>query len=112
MKEKIRDVRILAITEEGYDAGFKLAGCITRKVKDERELTKLLEKIIEDESYGIVLVEESLYRKIDEKRRKKFDESSFPLIISLSLKTQEKISPEEYLRELTRRTIGYSLRIK
>ncbi len=112
MKEKVRDVKILAITEEGYDAGFRLAGCVTRKVKDEKDLIKLLDEVIENETYGVVLVEESLYRKIEERKRRKFEELPFPLIIELSLRPEGKLDPEEHIKELTRRAIGYSLRIK
>jgi vacuolar-type H+-ATPase subunit F/Vma7 len=112
MKEKMRDIRILAITEEGYDAGFSLAGCVTRKVEDEKELFEVLERVMENRSFGIILVEEVLFRKIDPRKRKKFEESSDPVVIPISLRSDEKLSPEEYIRELTRRSIGYTLRIK
>ncbi len=112
MREKIKDVKILAVTEEGYDAGFKLAGCVTKKVRDERELIKLLDEVIGNGTYGIVIVEESLYIKIEERKRRKFEELPFPLIIGLNLKPEGRIEPEERIRELTRRAIGYTLRLK
>jgi len=112
MKERVRDVRILAITEEGYDAGFMLAGCVTRKVRDEKDLIRLLDEVIENGTYGVVLVESFLYEKIEERRRKKFEEISFPIIISLNLKPEGRVEPEEYIKELTRRVIGYSLKVR
>ncbi|MEO0255203.1 MAG: V-type ATP synthase subunit F [candidate division WOR-3 bacterium] len=112
MKEREKEIKVLALTEEGYDAGFRLAGCITRKVKDEKELSKILEHFIENSEFGVILVEESLYQKIEERKRKKYEELSFPLIIGLNLKPEGRIDPEEYIRELTKRAIGYSLKIK
>lgn len=112
MREKEREIKILAITEEGYDAGFKLAGCVTRRVKDEKELSKLLDGLMGCGEYGVILVEETIYQKIDEKKRRRYEELSFPLIIGLNLKEEGRVEPEDHLREITKRALGYSFKIK
>ncbi|MEN3046449.1 MAG: V-type ATP synthase subunit F [Candidatus Hydrothermales bacterium] len=112
MKEKEREIRILAITEEGYDAGFRLAGCVTKVVKDERELLRLLDSLIEGGEYGVILVEETLYQRMDERKRKRYEELSFPLVVGLNLREEGRVDPEEHLGEIAKRTLGYRLKIK
>lgn len=112
MREKEREMKVLALIGEGYDAGFKLAGCLTKKVRDLRELTKYLDQAIEGGEFGVILVEEDLYHKIDERKRRRYEDLPFPLIIGLNLKPEGRVDPEEHIRNLTKRAIGYSLKIK
>lgn len=108
----MKNYRILAITEEGYDAGFRLAGCDAEIVKDEKDMLSILEKYIENKIYGIIIVDAEIFYKIEERKRKIFEESAIPVIIPLYLKEKGKVGAEEYLKEVVRRAIGYSIRIK
>ncbi|MEO0276433.1 MAG: V-type ATP synthase subunit F [candidate division WOR-3 bacterium] len=108
----MKTYKILAITEEGYDAGFRLAGCDVEMVKNEKDATFLLERYIEEKIYGIIIVDADLFYKIEDKKRRIFEESLLPSIIPLNLKTKGKRDAREYLREVVRRVLGYSIRIK
>lgn len=108
----MKNYKILAIAEEGYDAGFRLAGCDAEIVKDEKELLAILEKYLEEKIYGIIIVDAEIFHKIDGKKRRVFEESVMPVIIPLPLKGKSKMGAEEYLKEAVRRAIGYSIRIK
>lgn len=108
----MKNYKILAITEEGYDAGFRLAGCDAEVVKNEKEMFIILEKYLEDRVYGIIIVDAEIFYKIEDKKRKIFEESVIPVIIPLYLKGKSKMSAEEYLKEAVRKAVGYSIRIK
>ncbi len=108
----MKDYRILAITEEGYDAGFRLAGVDAEIVKDNNGMLAIIEKCFEDKNYGIIIVDAEIFYKIEERKRKVLEESVMPVIIPLYLKQKGKVSAEEYLKEVVRRAIGYSIRIK
>lgn len=108
----MKDYKILAITEEGYDTGFRLAGADAEIVKDEKDMLAVIEKCLEHKNYGIIIVDAEIFYEIDERKRKVLEESVMPVIIPLHLKQKSKISAEEYLKEVVRRAIGYSIRIK
>ncbi len=112
MREKERETKVLALIGEGYDAGFRLTGCTTREIRDLRELTKYLDWAIESEEFGVILVEEDLYQRIEERKRRKYEDLPFPLIIGLNLRSEGRVDPEEHIRDLTKRAIGYSLKLK
>lgn len=108
----MKSYKILAITEEGYDAGFRLAGCDVEMAGSEKEVISILEKYIEQKNYGIIIVDADLFYKIEDKKRKIFEESLLPSIVPLNLKTKGKRDAREYLKEVVRRVLGYSIRIK
>ncbi len=108
----MRSYKILAITEEGYDTGFRLAGCDVEIIDNESDVVSLLEKHIEEKIYGIIIIDADIFYKIEEKKRKIFEETLLPSIVPLSLKTKVKRDAREYLKEAVRRVLGYSIRIK
>lgn len=108
----MKNYKVLAITEEGYDTGFRLAGCDVEIIENEKELISLLEKYIDEKIYGIIIIDADIFYKIEEKKRRIFEESLLPSIVPLSLKTKGKIDAREYLKETVRRVLGYSIRIK
>lgn len=108
----MKNYKILAITEEGYDAGFRLAGCDVEVVNNEKDVALILEKYINEKIYGIIIVDADLFYKIEDKKRRIFEESLLPSIVPLSLKTKSKMDAKEYLKEVVGRILGYSIRIK
>ena len=108
----MKNYKILAITEEGYDTGFRLAGCDVEIVENEKEAISILEKYMEDKIYGIIIIDADIFYKIEGKKRKIFEESLLPSIVPLSLKTKGERDAREYLKEAVRRVLGYSIRIK
>ncbi|MEO0253478.1 MAG: V-type ATP synthase subunit F [candidate division WOR-3 bacterium] len=108
----MKSYKILAITEEGYDTGFRLAGCDVEMVENEKDVVLILQKYIDEKIYGIIIVDADLFYKIEEKKRRIFEESLLPSIVPLNLKIKGKRDAGEYLKEVVRRVLGYSIRIK
>jgi vacuolar-type H+-ATPase subunit F/Vma7 len=108
----MKNYKILAITEEGYDAGFLLAGCDVETVKNENEMFSILEKYSISKIYGIIIVDAEIFYKIPERKRREFEEMLIPSIVPIYFKMKDRKTISEELRESVRRILGYSIRIK
>jgi len=83
--------------------GFQLAG-IRKTYNLESDAYRNIKKIMEDENTGIIIVEEDLMKKMDERDRNEIEESVKPVIIVIS-----EESSSEGLRKMIRKSIGIDL---
>jgi len=108
----MKNYKILAITEEGYDAGFLLAGCDVETVKNENEMLSILEKHSNSKIYGIIVVDAEIFYKLPERKKREFEEMLIPSVVPIYFKMKGKKTISEELKESVRRILGYSIRIK
>lgn len=83
--------------------GFQLAG-IRKTYEIESDPYLKIKKIMEDENTGIIIAEEELMKKMDERDRNEIEESVKPVVIVIS-----EESSSEGLRKMIRKSIGIDL---
>lgn len=106
--------KLLVITYPDTSLGFRLAGVETKEIKEDEDITAILNDIIKAEDYGLLVIEEKFLEKADEGVLKKIRKTGIPVIVPIdtpkSLQTEAEM--ESYVSRLIRRAIGYQVKIK
>jgi len=102
------------LTDSGTADGFRLSGVAT-VVADSPEMTRVqLNALIDDESSGIIAVNERLMAGIDERTQLRIDAIYRPIVISMPIKEMLEVGDEHraYLARLIRRAIGFDITLR
>jgi len=75
---------------------------------------KKLNSLIDDDSSGIIAVNEKMMAFIDERTQKKIDSIYRPIVISLPIKEKLEVGEDHraYLSRLIRRAIGFDITLR
>jgi len=106
--------KLVVLTDSDTADGFRLAG-VDVLVADSQELArKQLNELIDDESSGIIAVNERMMAAIDERTQQKIDSIYRPIVISLPIKEQLTVGEDHraYLSRLIRRAIGFDITLR
>jgi vacuolar-type H+-ATPase subunit F/Vma7 len=105
---------IVALVDGETALGFKLAGVGARPTETPEELGRSAESLLVDREVRLVLLDESLYRQLPERLRRRLDESRSPVFIPIPVYRPPKgaVKPEDYVALLMRRAIGYHIKIR
>jgi vacuolar-type H+-ATPase subunit F/Vma7 len=105
---------IIALVDEETVLGFRLAGIGARSTETPEELRRSSESLLVDPRVRLVLVDESLFRRLPEKFQRKLEDSRSPVFIPIPAFRLSKsaMKPEEYVARLMRRAIGYHIKIR
>ena len=105
--------RVAVICTQGLGSGFKLAGTEVRIVPDVDTAARELRQLLVDTDYGLVLLEQDLMDRLDERTLRAADASDVPLVVPFpSLKPEAWEQDErEYIQAMVRRAIGFQIRI-
>jgi vacuolar-type H+-ATPase subunit F/Vma7 len=105
---------IVALVDEETALGFRLAGVGARATETPEELQRSSESLLVDPEVRLVLVDESLFRRLPERLRRKLEDSRSPVFIPIPVFRLPKgaVKPEEYVAWLMRRAIGYHIKIR
>lgn len=108
--------RVLGILPEDLAAGFALTGMEVIRVKDAEEGRAALREAVDNQEYGLLIVEENLLASMEEGRSQELLERNRPLIIPISgalhWRDPERSSADDYVAALIRRAVGYQMNIK
>lgn len=104
--------KILAILYPDVAMGFKMAGVDIWRAEDVKSAENLVLKALNEDSYGIVILEEELYEGFNQKLKDMVMDSVIPLIVPIPIKRLSGERVEDYLRNLIRRSIGFYIRIR
>jgi V/A-type H+-transporting ATPase subunit F len=104
----------VVLTDSETADGFRLAGVEVLVSRGSEETTRLVEKVLETEECGLVLMKEELMEGMAESLRCRLEKTGFPLLVPLPLDMNwwREQRGMEYLLRLIRRSIGYHLRIR
>lgn len=106
--------KLLVITYPDTSLGFSLAGVEVKEVLDGGDIAPILQDVIKQGEYGLLVVEEKLLAKVDEGILKRIRKTGIPVIVPIdtpkSWQTEEEM--ESYIARLIRRAIGYQVKIK
>ena len=106
--------KAIVITDPETADGFRLAGVDVVEVEDPEEAQERIAVLLDDESAGILAVNESFYDAIDEKTRERIDSIYRPIVIPLPVKETVEMEGERraYLARLIHRAIGFDITLK
>jgi vacuolar-type H+-ATPase subunit F/Vma7 len=106
--------KLVVLTDTDTGDGFRLAGVDVITVGSPEEARKRLNELIDDDSSGIVAVNEAFMADIDERTQQKINSTYRPIVISLPIR--ETLHTDEdhraYLSRLIRRAIGFDITLR
>ena len=106
--------KLVVLTDPDTADGFRLAGVEVKVVDSEEEARKTLNSLIDDDTSGIIAVNEKLMAGIDERTQNKIDSIYRPIVISLPIKEKLEMGEDHraYLSRLIRRAIGFDITLR
>lgn len=106
--------KVIVLTDSDTADGFRLSG-VDVEIADSGDMArKLLNSLLDDESSGIIAVNEKMMAAIDERTQKKIDSIYRPIVISLPIKEVLQLGEDHraYLSRLIRRAIGFDITLR
>ena len=106
--------KVVVLTDSDTADGFRLAG-VDVEIADSGDMArKMLNSLLDDESSGIIAVNEKMMAAIAERTQKKIDSIYRPIVISLPIKEQLQMGEDHraYLSRLIRRAIGFDITLR
>jgi vacuolar-type H+-ATPase subunit F/Vma7 len=108
--------KVLAILPKELGAGFALTGMDVRRVTSNEDAETTLAEVVDDEQYGLIVVDESLTEEMDQRTLHRYMERNVPLIIpipaQLIWQDIEEVQQDDYVAKLIRHAVGYQLNIQ
>ncbi len=106
--------RVAVLCRPASAAGFALAGLQPIEVQDGGEATRRLSTLLSDPGLGIVLVESTLYERLEDDVRRRISSRVLPLVIPFPgpTWTTGAAASDAYVVELLRQAIGYQVRLR
>jgi vacuolar-type H+-ATPase subunit F/Vma7 len=106
--------RVVVLTDPDNAAGFRLAGVAVETVDSVAEAHVRLGALLDDDTAGIIVVNEVLTEAIDERMAKKIDSIYRPIVVSLPIREKLHVDDDHqaYLARLIRRAIGFDITLR
>jgi len=97
-------MQIAVVGSNDFITGFQLAGVRSIYQTDSSNIEETIQKVIEDEEIGVMVLEEEEMQKLSHRARKSLDKLIKPVIVTLT--TEPK---KDDIRELIKRSVGIDL---
>lgn len=92
--------------------GFSQIGMPVHPLQADPDLPAALTALLGRHEAGVLLIEDTLYRRLPEDARRRVDRSITPVVVPFPSPAWEPEAPaEQYVVELLRRAIGYRVRV-
>ena len=103
--------KVIVVGNEFLVTGMKLAGVSDTIITDNEHFQEVIESVVSNKTYGIVIVPESMYDVLDWRLRKRLESDVHPVIIQIP---EPGVESEEggRIRALIKRTIGFDVMAK
>ena len=79
---------VIAILPRGQGVGFSMAGLRVKEVTNVKNAHEVLTEAMEDDNNGVILIDETYTEEMPPRLRKKVDDSSTPLVVSIPVITK------------------------
>ena len=105
---------ILAIVQDDFVLGFKLTGIDTLGCATNVQAKEYLEREFTQQRYRLIFIDENFLLSFDVRLKKKIQEMTYPLVMTIPLKKsfKEEIERKDYFSKMVQDAIGYEIRIK
>ena len=103
------------ISDKDTVYGFRLAGIESYEASNGEEAKRILVTLINDDTIGIIGLNESYISAIDERTQEKIDRVYKPIVVALPVR--EKIAElgdarKSYLARLIRKAVGFDISLR
>lgn len=105
--------KVAAITDADTADGFNLTPVVTYVCNEPQEAVLKLKELLNDDTIGIIIINEEYFQHIDERTRKKIDRIYRPIVVPVPAKKTIS-SPEarrDYLASLIRLAVGFDIKL-
>ena len=105
--------RLVIVTNPESGNGFRLAGVEVFEASTSEEAKKYLVDFINDDSVGIVAIDEDLMEEVDERLKEKIDKLYKPVVIPIPPKKTVEVSDTRtaYVQSIIKRAIGFDIKL-
>jgi V/A-type H+-transporting ATPase subunit F len=106
--------KLVVLTDPENADGFRLSGCDVVVADSPEMARRALSALVDDDTSGIIAVNEALMTAIDERLQRKIDSIYRPIVVSLPIKETLQIGEDHraYLSRLIRRAIGFDITLR
>ena len=106
--------KVVVLTDSDNAAGFRLAGVDVETADSMAEAHAHMAALLDDDSVGIIVVNEVLTEAIDERMARKIDSIYRPIVVSLPIREKLEVATDHqaYLARLIRRAIGFDITLR
>jgi V/A-type H+-transporting ATPase subunit F len=106
--------KLVVLTDSDTADGFRLAGVDVDVVDSPESARSRLVSLLDDDSAGIIAVNERYMSVVDERIQKKIDSIYRPIVVSLPIREKLEIGEDHraYLSRLIRRAIGFDITLR
>ena len=106
--------KVVVLTDSDNAGGFRLAGVDVETADSIREAHIKLGALLDDDSAGIIVINEVLTEAIDERMARKIDSIYRPIVVSLPIREKLHVATDHqaYLARLIRRAIGFDITLR
>ena len=106
--------KVVVLTDPDNAAGFRLAGVDVESADSIHEAHVKLSALLDDDTAGIIVLNEVLTEAIDERMARKIDSIYRPIVVSLPIREKLEIATDHqaYLARLIRRAIGFDITLR
>jgi len=106
--------KVVVLTDSDTADGFRLAGVDVDVVDSPEMARSRLVSLLDDDSTGIIAVNERLMTAVDERIQNKIDSIYRPIVVSLPIREKLEIGEDHraYLSRLIRRAIGFDITLR
>lgn len=103
---------IIVLGDSPLVTGFTLAGIANSMIADANSFQKNLEVILDDNTYGVIIVNSEMFSKIDWRLKKKLDSLAYPVIVQVADAKNPGKDENQEMRALIKRALGFDINKK
>ena len=105
--------KVAAITDPDTADGFNLTPVETYAFESPQEAVEKLNALLNDDTIGIIIINEDFFQHVDERTRKKIDRIYRPIVVPVPAKKTISASEarRDYLASLIRLAVGFDIKL-
>lgn len=106
--------KMMVVTDNETADGFRLAGVDVRGVAPEEDCQAVLSEMLNDDSIGVMAVNQAFLNDIDERLRLRMERSNRPVVVLIPVGREQLGGAEkrEYVARLIRRAVGFDIKLR
>lgn len=105
--------KVAVITDEDSALGFRLTPVETFVVESPDEARKELLRLLNDDTVGVIVINDEYMSAIDERLQQRIDKLYRPIVVPIPAKKTVEVTEERraYLAGLIRRAVGFDIKL-